>query len=185
MQKLLFFVRRLLRRSGIVLMVGAVLTSIVLGWLFDQLNNAARALIRVFGLRRVEDWLRRQPLWFPLTLLALMLIGFVAFKAYELNLLFHGHISFALTLALIFKVVYVGILNYLLHLYAEHFLAIAWIARWYKRYEEARAHVLNWLHEQTWYKRARLIKMRITLALKRRSLLKIAQRILRRRPKQL
>lgn len=143
--------------------------------------------MKALGLRRVEDWLRRQPLWFPLTLITFMFDGSLLFKIYSFHLLTHKHIVRAVSLGIIFKVVYVGILNYLLHLYKEQLLAIAWIARLYRKYEHMRAMVLSYIREQIWYKRALTIKTHIKETYKyirsrifnRRSVLKVAQRFMK------
>ena len=179
--------RRFVRRSAVVLMVGVVLIGIALEWVLDTLNDVTKALIRVLGLKRVEDWMRKQALWFPLTLIALMCVGFVFFKIYELHLLMDKQIGLMLTLGLIFKVVYGTMINYLLHLYREQLLSISWIAKWYGRYARLRALITAYIKRQIWYERAVLVRARIIALFKKfkalfkgRSVYRVAQRILRR-----
>ena len=174
-----------MRRAGVLFMVGAVLVNMAFGWLLDRLHEATHALIQALGLSRLENWLRKQPLWFPIMLMVFMVAGFISFKIYEINLLLHKQIILAVLLDIIFKVVYLGIFNYLMHVYSEQFLTIEWIRKLYERYQAARTFVLNYIKQQVWYGRAvvikNLIKEYVKEMLQSSSFLKTAQRVLRRK----
>ncbi|MBI2108685.1 MAG: hypothetical protein HYT93_00690 [Parcubacteria group bacterium] len=176
---------RVIRRVGVNILVCVVLLNMALGWVLDRLHEATHALIQALGLKHLEDWLRRQPLWFPVMLMVCMVVGYVAFNIYELALLLNKQIILALVLSTIFKVVYLGIFNYLMHIYSEQFLGIWWIRKLYERYQAIRAFVLNYIKQQPWYTRAviikNMIKDRAKEFLKTSPMFALAKRLLRRK----
>lgn len=179
MGRYLFSIRRILRRAGITLAVFIVLLGMLLEWASHRASDIVRALVRLTGLTRVEDWLRRRSMWFALLLIVPTIILSALFKIYEINLVRHHQFLRAISYGLIFKVVGVGIMNYLLHLYSERLLQVRWIARWYGSYTYICSIVLEYLKQISVYQYALRIKRHIVSLARHRSVLATAQRFAR------
>lgn len=174
-----FRLRKFLRRIGILLMVVFVLCSSVLGWVLERASDAVHFLVRILGLSRVEDWLRRQHVWIAFVIMAVMVAIFVAFKSFELHLLVQKQFIRAFSYGLLFKVVWFSIVNYLLHMFGEQFLTFR-VIRWgYEKYVWMRALVRGYLERSAIYRKARQIKTRIRALMAKRSILHVAKRFMR------
>ena len=173
--------RKLLRRIGLLLMVAFVLITSFLGWVSDKASGVVHAVIAHLGLVRVEDWLKRRSVWFAFSVVAVMLVGFLAFKSFQIQLLLDKHFVRALTYGLIFKVVYLGTLNYLLHIFGDQFLEIRWIWWCFEHYRALRRKVNIYLKRSALYRFAQRWKERIRALTRRRSLLGIARRFVQKK----
>ena len=160
------------------MMVPVVLIGMTLGWVSDRAQDIAHRLAHVLGLERFEDWFRRQHIWLPATIILFLCVIFLFFKKYEIGLLFHGHILKAVVFGLIFKVLWFGVMNYIIRIYAVRFLEIAWIARSYEYYKAKRDGVVAYLKSTAAYQVAKKVRTRIRALLKLRSVLAIAKRFL-------
>ncbi len=170
---------RVARRSGIILLVPIVILTSAAGWLLNGASALFHALVVFFGLRRVEDWLKRAPIWVPFVFVIAMVGLSLWFKIYELHLIAHKHFIEAISLGLLFKVLYFGTMNYILHLFGAQFLSIRWIAWCYGHYASLRKRMLAWLHDVAVYRGAVAIKRRVVAWMKvtkRRSALNVARR---------
>ena len=176
-----FRLRKLLRRIGILLMVVFVLASSVLGWVLERASDAVHFLVRILGLSRVEDWLRRQHVWVAFAIMGVMVAIFVLFKSYELGLLVQKQFVRAFSYGLVFKVLWFGVVNYLLHMFGEQFLAFRIIRFGYDHYVRMRALVREYLERSAIYRKARQIKARILAFAKKRSILHVARRFMRKK----
>ena len=173
--------RRHARRSGVAVMVVAVLVAMAVGWLLDRWSEITEYLIKLVGLRKAEVWLKRQSLWLGLMFIVPMAAGFFFFKIYELHLLMNGRIILMVILGLVFKVVYATLFHYVLHIYTGKLLAIPWLAYWHHEYYDLREWTLAIVRAQRWYQRAAALKRRIVeFFRRRRSRWRVARRWLRR-----
>lgn len=174
---LVFNFRRTLRRIGIALLLVGILATSAIGWVLECAHDLVHFCVKALGLSRVEDWLRRRSVWFAFVLVFLMTVVFLIFKKYELGLILHKHILLALSYGLIFKIVWMSIMNYLLHLFGDQLLGVRVIAWGHGHYVRAKTFALEYLRQSAIYRRASAIKRRVMILLRRRSLLRIAKRL--------
>ncbi len=163
-----FELERRMRRAVTTMIVIAVLALMAISWLLDRWTDLTRYFIRLIGLRHVEAWLKRKPLWLGWFFLPPMAAGFFGFKIYEFHLWNNGRYVLLVVLGLVFKFAYASIFHYIWHIYYEKLLRKRWFAHLHHEYLDVREQVLEILHAQSWYQRVLWHKQRIVEAYRRR-----------------
>ena len=154
--------RPALRRIGTLLLVPVVLLVMAVEWASVQAFALFHFLIVFLRLKRLEDLLRRTPVWVSLPLFLLLCASWVPAKIYLLSLLLAGEYVKNVIFALLFKVFWFGGMNYLIRLFGEQYLAIPLVARLYEKYIAAKVYVtgLPWYRRIAGMKRALFARVR-------------------------
>lgn len=149
-----FSLRRFVRRLGTLLLVSLVLVIMLVEWLSGHAYAAFHWLVAVLRLARIEEALKKVPVWASLIIFTLLLLTWVPAKFYVFQLLREKEFVKLLIFEVLFKVLWFGAVNYLLRLFGEQYLRVPFIARWYGKYLLAKAY----LTEQAWHKRIVAVK---------------------------
>ncbi len=155
-----FFENRPIRRA---LIIALIVVIVAVEWVLEPLTQLVHRFIVFVGLRRLEDWLRGQPLWFAAIPIAFAGGIFLFFEFYQYVVLAQGHYLLFL-LFHVLKWTAVPVLNYVLGLYHTQLLAVFWIRRGYAWYRWNR----RWFNRQVWVKRVLAVKKHFKTLVKER-----------------
>lgn len=138
-----FNVRRKIRRFAIMLLVPVVLLFMFVGWCSEQGYAVFHKLVVLLRLSKLEDALRKIPIWISLPVFGILLFTWVPAKLYLLKLFLAKKYFQDFFLGLVFKVFWFGSVNYLLRLYKDQFLELRMVAFLYDKYTGAKTYVLE------------------------------------------
>lgn len=136
-----------------VFIIALALLFIFLEWLTRILAGSIQFLIHKFGWTRFEDWLRRLPLWCvaPITLIV---VG--AYVSFELGQFFFikKHLYVLAVVMHLLKWAVFPVVSYVWRLYDQRLLEYTWIRWTFNLVMYVHNLVVDWIHEQEFYKTA-------------------------------
>lgn len=126
---------------------------ILLEWITRVLAGSIHYLINKFGLKGFEDWLRGLPLWCvaPITLIVIGVYGLFEFGQF---MFIAKHLYLLAVIMHLLKWAMFPVLSYVWRLYDQRLLQYAWVRWVYHIIMYVHNLVVDWVHQQDFYKKA-------------------------------